>query len=239
MIKYRGQLNHFSSIQNVEDEDIPDALAEYFSSVYNAQAYTAPTTAKSQNNTQLDITLNGVQALLQRLDVRKAHGPECISTYTTRAFAENVPSFTKCVHQIVYHSVKDAQVPRDWKHANIIPVFKARDRNTPSNYRPISLTSVFSKTLEHIVVSQMWDHINESNLLTARQHGFRKSYNTTTQLIHVTHNLMLALNKGYKQNVVSFDFSKAFDKVPHLLLIHKLKQYNFPAQIINWIKEWL
>ena len=101
------------------------------------------------------------------------------------------------------------------------------------------LTSVFSKTLEHVLVSMMWEHIEENEIITENQHGFRKYLNTTTQLLHVVHNATEALDKKKAYHLVSFDFSKAFDKVPHKLLIHKLTKYKFNKQVIDWIGNWL
>lgn len=109
----------------------------------------------------------------------------------------------------------------------------------PENYRPISLTSILSKTLEHIICSSMWKHIDTYDLLTNCQHGFRKKFNTTTQLLHVTYKAAQALDNRSNYHIVSLDFRKAFDKVPHNLLILKLTRYKFDSRVIVWIKEWL
>ena len=62
---------------------------------------------------------------------------------------------------------------------------------------------------------------------------------TTTQLLHVTYGATTALNNKKNHHIVSFDFSKAFDKVPHNLLIHKLRQYKFSGEVLLWIAAWL
>jgi hypothetical protein len=56
------------------------------------------------------------------------------------------------VLKIYQQSINTGQIPEDWKNANIVPIFKKADRSKPSNYRPVSLTSVASKILEHIIV---------------------------------------------------------------------------------------
>jgi len=228
----RGRSNKINDINSPSGAGISDALAEYFESVF-VKGRSLPTAVESSDNTQkLKIDIEGVRALLLKLDVRKANGPDDISTYTINFFAKNVPSFTKCIQMIFDKSVATSAIPKDWKCANITPIYKGGDRRKPDNYRPISLTSVLSKVLEHILVSQMWLHITENEILSDKQH-------TTTQLLHVTHNCLKSINNREGLHVVSFDFSKAFDKVSHPLLISKLHRYKFPIQTIKWVEEWL
>jgi hypothetical protein len=85
----------------------------------------------------------------------------------------------------------------------------------------------------------MWKHIDDNNLMSDKQYGFRKKFNTTTQLLHVTYKAAEALNNKKNHHIVSFDFSKAFDKVPHQLLLHKLRGYSFNTQVLKWIEHWL
>ena len=69
----------------------------------------------------------------------------------------------------------------------------------------------------------MWSYIdaNTCMILSSKQHGFRKGFSTTTQLVHVVHNVTEALDKKDDHHIISFDFSKAFDKVPHCFGIIK------------------
>jgi hypothetical protein len=180
-----------------------------------------------------------VRKLIKKLDKRKASGPDGISAYLLKEYSDNVPSFIPALTAIFQASMKSRTLPKDWKMANICPVYKSGSRSSPSNYRPISLTSLPSKLLERIIASHMWEHIDANNLLTPNQHGFRKGLSTTTQLLHVLHTAGKALDKGDKFHLVSFDFAKAFDKVPHGLLIYKLSRYGFGRRIVGWIEEWL
>ena len=76
-------------------------------------------------------------------------------------------------------------------------------------------------------------------ILSSKQHGFRKGFSTTTQLVHVVHNETEALDKKDDHHIISFDFSKAFDKVPHSLMLQKLHAYSFKSKVCSWIEEWL
>ena len=85
----------------------------------------------------------------------------------------------------------------------------------------------------------MWQHITILDLLSNNQHGFRKRFRTTTQLLDVIHHAARALSEHKIYHIVSFDFDKAFDKVPHHLLLHKLNVYRFHENAIKWIEGWL
>lgn len=181
----------------------------------------------------------GLEKLIMNMDKRKAAGPDCISPYLLQHFTLNIPSFLPCLTKVISSSIKESSVPTDWKNADIRPLFKGGRRDKPENYRPISLTSLISKMVEHVICTSMWSHINKHQLLVDSQHGFRSGYNTTTQLLHVIHKANEALDRKELYHLVSFDFSKAFDKVPHRKLILKLRYYCFNHKLISWIENWL
>ena len=72
-------------------------------------------------------------------------------------------------------SLNQCKLPADWKVAHVVPVFKKGDKSLPNNYRPISLTCLCCKTLEHIVYSNIFTHLNQANILCEEQHGFRET----------------------------------------------------------------
>jgi len=114
-------------------------------------------------------------------------------------------------------------IPRDWKKAHIVRVFKKSDQANPANYRPISLTSVCSKFMEHAVHSNIMKHLEQHNILTDQQHGLRKGRSRELQLIITVNNLAKCIDDSSQIDVTLFDFSKAFDKVSHSRLLLKLK----------------
>ncbi|KAF2356006.1 hypothetical protein FHG87_013241, partial [Trinorchestia longiramus] len=63
--------------------------------------------------------------------------------------------------------------PEDWKRANVTPIFKTGNKQTPNNYRPISLTSVINKSIERLLKVRIRKHLNDQNLITDTQHGFK------------------------------------------------------------------
>ena len=120
-------------------------------------------------------------------------------------------------------SIDSGKLPKDWTDANITPVFKKGDRHSAENYRPVSLTSVLSKTLEHIICHALHKHFETNKVLTNLNHGFRSGYSCDTQLTVTVDKLASNLDKGMQTDVAILDFSKAFDTVPDNKLLHKLR----------------
>ena len=111
-------------------------------------------------------------------------------------------------------SLHQGKPPADWNHAFVSALFKKGDRTQAINYRPISLTSIVSKCLEHIIHHHIISHFDQFGILHDSQHGFRKGRSCESQLILTIHDLAKGLDDGSQIDVVLLDFSKAFDKVP-------------------------
>ena len=109
----------------------------------------------------------------------------------------------------------------------------------PGNYRPVSLTCICSKLLEHIVYSHIFSHITKYNILTEEQHGFRQYRSCETQLIATANDLAENLNCGNQTDVILLDFTKAFDKVPHGRLCSKLYHLGIKGPLLSWIESFL
>ena len=154
----------FQSVYTKEDTDnIPDKGPSPFSSMDNIIS-----------------NPNGVKKLLKDLRPFKSAGPDGIPTFILRAAAEDLSPILSLIYQ---RSLDDGCVPADWREALIVPLYKKGPKRLPSNYRPVSLTSVACKVLEHIIHSNIMRHFDQFNILTDKQHGFRKRRSTATQLI--------------------------------------------------------
>ena len=93
--------------------------------------------------------------------------------------------------------------------------------------------------IERFVHIQLLSHLDQYNVLTAYQNGFRKNHSTIDTIFRYTTDLQL--NKNNKLNTISLyvDFKKAFDTVNHKLLVHTLKNYNMKNKAIDWIGSYL
>ena len=156
------------------------------------------------------MVIPNTSTLLCRLNPHKTTGPDQISPRLLKEIAK----------QII---------------ANIIPLFKKGDRNSPVNYHPVSLTSACSKVMGHIFHSHIIKHIDILGLLADSQHGFRKRRSTETQLILSIDDLAKCLDEGEQMDCILLDFSKAFDKAPHSRLLMKLQLYGVRGYLHDWI----
>ena len=161
--------------------------------------------------------------MLQQLDPHKAAGPDKISP---RVLKELAVPLSKPLKELFQHSIDTGEVPEQWRRAAVSPIFKKGDRTKAANYRPVSLTAVCCKLCEHIVAKAITEHLENNNILTDKQHGFRKQRSCESQLILFVDELAKKVCDGNQIDVAVMDFSKAFDVVPHKRLLAKLKYYG-------------
>ena len=122
---------------------------------------------------------------------------------------------------------------------SIVPVFKKGDKHLAVNYRPVSLTSITCKLMEHIMHSQVMDHLDEHSILCDIQHDFRSKRSCETQLIITIEEIARKLVTGEQVDIILLDVSKAFDKVPHRRLLHRLWYYGIRNNTCLWIQDFL
>jgi ribonuclease HI/exonuclease III len=134
------------------------------------------------------------------------------------------------------------EIPQQWRKANIITLLKeGKDPEATESYRPISLTSCLGKLLEKIVADRL-SHIMETRgSFNNNQAGFRRNRCTGDQalkLVQAATDEMHA-KKGNFSIVTFFDFSKAYDKVWRVGLMHKMIQKGIPYRFINYVRHFL
>ena len=130
-------------------------------------------------------------------------------------------------------SLTEEQLPQSWKDAHISPVFKKGSKSQRSNYRPINLTSVVCKQMEAIIRDHITTHINTNGLLSNCKHGFVSGRSCSTQLISCLDKWTQELDQSHNVDTVYLDFSKAFDSVPHKILLVKMEDYGITGTILG------
>ena len=113
------------------------------------------------------------------------------------------------------------------------------ERSTAKNYRPVSLLSVVSKVFEKLVNNRIVDHLEKCDLFSDFQYGFRSSQSTADLLTVVSDRIARAFNRSGTTPAVALDISKAFDRVWHAGLLHKLKSYGISGQTFGLISSFL
>ena len=184
----------------------------------------------------LNITENEITKLLSNLNPYKAAGPD---TITSRVLKELSTDIAPILTTIFRRSYETGDLPDIWKRANVSPIFKKGKRFDAVNYRPVSLTCICCKIIEHIVTSHIMSHADKHNILYPLQHGFRRGLSCETQLINFINDITMNMDAGKQTDCLIMDFSKAFDKVSHSLLTHKLYHYGIRGKTNKWIQNFL
>ena len=222
------------------DLDKAGQFNNYFSEVFTSEPATnipnLPNKAGLNKMTDIIIDEGVVAKELKKVDISKSAGPDLIHS---RVIYELRDHIAYPLSKIFQYSLNEGSLPSIWKLANVKPIHKKGKKNTFSNYRPISLTSVCSKLMERIIRDQLVRYLESNNLINEHQHGFRAGRSCTTQLLEVMEIWTEIIDKGGSIDCVYLDFAKAFDKVPHKRLIEKLKAYGIEGKIVNWISDFL
>ena len=208
------------------NQDKANILNKHFKSVFtNEDTASIPNTGLSPFPEIGDImfTTAGIEKKLRNLKPDEAAGSDHISPWISKNFANNC---AKMLHIIFTQSYDSGNLPKEWKTAVISPIQKKYDKSLPQNYRPISLTCIACKVMEHAITRHMSRYFEVENILTPHQHGFRKGFSNENQLISVLNDWFTSLDKRISIDVLLLDFSKAFDTVSHNRLLHKLSYYG-------------
>ena len=182
------------------------------------------------------VSKDGVIKLLKGSTPPKALGPDELHP---RVLKELATELGPVLAHLFQQSIDTGEIPKEWSLANICPLFKKSDRSLACNYRPVSLTCVPCKLLEHIVCSNIMAHLDEYKLLSDRQHAFRKGHSCETQLTTVINDWAKILDNRGQVDTFILDFEKAFDTPPHELLKSKLFGYGIGGKTLKWIDSFL
>ena len=185
----------------------------------------------------ISITPKMVRKVVMNLDLSKPSGPDCISVVFLNKCE---PELSYILAELFNKCLKESCFPDCWKVSSVVPVFKnVGERSTAKNYCPVSLLSEVSKVFEKLVNNRIVDHLEKCGLFSDFQYGFRSSRSTADLLTVVSDRIARAFNKSGATRAVALDISKAFGRVWHAGLLHKLKSYGISGQILSLISSFL
>ena len=124
-----------------------------------------------------------------------------------------------------------------WKHAFVVPIFKAGDRQDIANYRPISILSTLAKVMDCIVSRRIMEFLGPK--IVAQQHGFFKGWSTVTNLLLFSNYVNTSFEGHTQVDTIFIDDSKAFDSVNHKRLCQKLYNIGIRVLLHQWIGSYL
>ena len=185
----------------------------------------------------ISVTPKMVRKVVMNLDLSKTSGPNCIPVVVLKNCE---PELSYILAELFNKCLKESCFPDCWKVSSVVPVFKnVGERSTAKNYRPVSLLSVVSKVFEKLVNNRIVDHLEKCGLFSDFQYGFRSSRSTADLLTVASDRITRAFNRSGATRAVALDISKAFDRVWHAGLLHKLKSYRISGQTFGLISSFL
>ena len=142
-----------------------------------------------------------------------AAGPDC---FPAALLKECAVQLSEPLYILWRHSLDSGDIVPLLKKAIVCPIHKTNSqRNHPSSYRPVSLTSHIIKCFERVVRSKIVKFLQDNNLLPENQHGFISGRSTLSQLLHHVEELIRAWEDGKVTDTVYLDFAKVFDTVDY------------------------
>ena len=232
-------IDEVGKLTETEDETAT-ALNRYYQSVFTkdgSQSIAPAFPNQTQESlTDVTITTESVEEILQGLKANKAAGPDQVENRILKECSEEI---APKLQQLFRRSINEGEVPHQWKEAHIVPIHKGGSKAIMGNFRPVALTSAICKVLEKILCTAILSFLTRNNLITPQQHGFVRGRSCQTNIMLCLEKWTRILDEGKSVDVAYFDYAKAFDKVLHRLLKLKQKAYGIEGKLLAWIEAWL
>ena len=182
------------------------------------------------------VTSIEIEEEIDKLNAKKASGPFSIPTNLIK-MAKNYLS--KPLEILFNCSFFTGVVPDNFKLSCVIPVHKSGPQVNLSNYRPISLISIFNRLLEKLMYNRLSDFITKHKILYEKQFGFRSGHSTEHAISLIVDKIQCSIEKNLYSCGIFIDLSKAFDTVNHSILLNKLECYGIRGIALNWFRAYL
>lgn len=220
-------------------ENILNAFADFF-----AQSYGPSSLSQVDETIELSLITNvlnipsfsqdEILTALKQIKPKMTTGPDDIPAFIVRDCAQILaPPLTVLINLCLKYSI----FPNSWKISKVCPVYKKGNQCDIVNFRPISIISNFSKVFEIVLYNRLYNHVCRQ--ISPFQHGFMKGRSTVTNLINITQFIAESIDKQTQTDVIYTDFSKAFDKLDHNILIKRLIEFGLSLPLISLFKSYL
>lgn len=237
----------YNNVVATSGESICNSFSSYFLSTFLSANYTDVSNfgsiepIETSNVSQSQASINSIHVnklevskILSNLDPSKSAGPDHLHSILLIKCAETISIPISILFE---RSCTEGSFPALWKSAFVTPIHKKGSKMDVVNYRPISKLCIVSKVFERVVYDQVYAALKNS--FSPLQHGFLKGRSTVSNLILFNEYLTEAMDSGSQIDVVYTDYSKAFDRIDHTILISKLQNIGIHGDLLRWFSSYV
>ena len=210
----------------------------FFNSVFSAKEPVRIKDIKVENPTltYFSISKANIKSILLELDITKTRGPNDIPPILNQRTSEQMSSK---LHKVFKNIKRLKRLPKKWKVDAVSPIYKKGNRKLMNNYRGISLLNIDIKCFEKCMYEPLYTHFVQ--FMSDHQHGFVRKSSTLSNMIKFLQRVHHSLECNKEDNVIAFysDFSKAFDRVPHRLLLEKCASFGVGGCFLEILHDYL
>ena len=223
-----------------------DNLAEFLNQRFASQSepFSRSMSAMSLEEFQSERTLNSmylyptslteIHRSTADLKIGKASGIDELSAEVLKISALAIVAY---LQKLINQTFSQGEFPDCLKIAKVIPLFKFGSKIDVDNYRSISLPPVLSKVLEKIMYIRLINFLDKSDILYAKQFGFRSKHSTVDTLIEITVNIRSGTDEEFTS--IMLDLRKTFDTINRYRLLEKLSQCGVRGIVNKWFQSYL
>ena len=229
-------------------KDIVNELGKFFSTVGEKFAKRTQRPMKELNN-YLSLILRNknsiflmamstseIVRMINKLPNKKSSGYDKVDNILLKYIRNAVAA---PLSMIFNESLSQGIFPTCMKLAEVVPLYKGKDRNEKSNYRPISLLLTISKILEKIMYKRVYKFLNNTNQFYYSQFGFRTGHLCNQVICELVGEIVKNTEKNWTTVCVFLDLLKAFDTLEHSTVIQKLECYGIRGNALDWFRSYL
>ena len=174
--------------------------------------------------------------LIDKLPNKTSRGHDDISNVLLKRIKHSISTPLELIFN---KSLQKGVFPDEMKKADVIPLFKSKEKFLVNNYRPISLLVTISKLLEKIVYTRTYRFLCDTDQLYQSQYGFRSGFSCENAICELVGRI--AKHKEQRESTIGvfIDLSKAFDTLNHSMLLSKMEKYGIRGSVLDWYRSYL